>query len=64
MIGLNLFPGTDPAGNNDAFYALLGNTLKDVAPVQAVPEPASLTLIGLGAAGLLARAPIRRRRPV
>ncbi len=60
ILALNLFPGTDPTGNNDEFYKLLGNALVEVAPTTTgVPEPAT---IGTALAGAFALVVVGRRK--
>lgn len=58
VIGLNLYPG-DTYVNPDT-QRLISNALNFAVPTGDVPEPASLCLMGLGIAGVLAT---RRRKP-
>lgn len=55
VVFFNLFPGTGN-GNNAEFYDMFANALADG---DAVPEPGSMALLSLGAAGL---AVLRMRR--
>ncbi len=50
IVGFNLFPGAGE-NNNSEFYQLLGQTLEPFAPPPppSVPEPASLTMLSIGA---------------
>jgi len=65
ILGYNLFPGSINFGdsvNNDQFYRLLANGLVNVGTA-AVPEPATLTLFGIGMLGVLGYAWLGRRSP-
>ena len=54
--------GAFPTSDSNGFGPYVGPTFEEVGPATAVPAPASLTLLGIGAVGLLGYGWRRRRQ--